>query len=140
MSELTNVVAAVIEREGRLLIAQRPMGKRHGGLWEFPGGKLEPGETVEAALRRELTEELGVRLVQAGATLFEAADDGQTFLIVFVKADIEGVPQCLEHAAIAWVDPDRLHDFQLAPSDKRFVNQQYGGSTKYDDSDDRRDL
>ena len=60
---MTTVVAAVIERDGQVLIGQRPAGKRHGLKWEFPGGKVEPGEAPEDALRRELEEELGIQAV-----------------------------------------------------------------------------
>jgi len=73
---LKSVLAAVVQREDRFLICQRPAHKRHGGLWEFPGGKLEPGETHEHAARRELAEELDVAVRTVGRMLFSIADPG----------------------------------------------------------------
>jgi len=69
------VIAAVIVRGGRYLVGQRPDGKRHGGLWEFPGGKLDPGETLLHAARRELGEELGMGAVSVGEILYSASDE-----------------------------------------------------------------
>lgn len=116
-----HVVAAVIRREGRFLLCQRPARKRHGGLWEFPGGKLEPGESAEAAAHRELREELGVAVRSVGPQLFAAGDGAAPFLIAFHPVAIEGEPQCLEHAAIRWVGPEDLAPLDLAPSDRQFI-------------------
>ena len=115
------VVAAVIRREGKYLLCQRPLGKRHGGLWEFPGGKLEAGESMEAAARRELAEELGVTVRSVGTRLFLAGDGSSPFVIEFHPVDIEGEPRCLEHSALRWVAPVDLVDLDLAPSDRGFV-------------------
>lgn len=117
------VVAAVVRREGRYLVCRRPMGKRHGGLWEFPGGKLEPGETLLDAARRELAEELGVRVVAAGACLAALRDPGSPFVVAFHPVEIEGEPACLEHAELRWAAPADLGALPLAPSDRRFVDQ-----------------
>ena len=119
----TRVVAAVVERDGRLLVCQRPSHKRHGGLWEFPGGKLEPGESILDAARRELAEELGVHAVSVGALAFAVADPGSPFVIEFHPVQIGGEPTCLEHDALAWVAPEELLALPLAPSDRAFAEQ-----------------
>jgi mutator protein MutT len=115
------VLAAVIEDTGRFLDCQRPPHKRHGGLWEFPGGKLEVGETDFDAIRRELREELGVIAVSLGRELCAIHDPGSSYLIVFVEVTIEGTPACLEHTALRWCPATEFADLPLAPSDHRFV-------------------
>jgi 8-oxo-dGTP diphosphatase len=116
------VVAAVIEdSDGRLLLCRRPDHKRHGGLWEFPGGKVETGEDILHATRRELAEELAVRTLSVGEVLFSVDDPGSEFRIEFVPATIDGVPQCVEHSALQWVALGDLPALDLAPSDDRFV-------------------
>lgn len=120
-SDITPVLAAVVQRGGRYLICQRPIHKRHGGLWEFPGGKLEPGETLLDAARRELQEELGVGAVDVREPLLSVADPGSVFVIEFVPTVIEGEPTCLEHEALRWVPLEELPALPLAPSDRRFV-------------------
>ena len=120
-SAKTRVLAAVVERDGRLLLARRPAGKRHAGLWEFPGGKFLPGETPLEAARRELSEELGVEAVAASVLLWAAPDPGSPFRIEFHAVEIRGEPQALEHEALAWVLPDELPLYSLAPSDRAFV-------------------
>src|SRR5687767_6287902 len=118
----TRVIAAVVARGDRLLVCQRPPHKRHGGLWEFPGGKCEPGESDAAAARRELREELGVEVVAVAGEAFAVADDGSPFLIAFVPATIAGEPVCHEHSALAWGTPAELARLPLAPSDRRYVD------------------
>jgi len=119
--EKIRVVAAVAERTGRFLVCQRPAGKRHGGLWEFPGGKLEPGECAPDAARRELAEELGVEVLACGDQLFTIDDPGSRFVIEFHPVTFAGEPVCLEHAALAWVSVADLLALDLAPGDRRFV-------------------
>lgn len=116
------VLAAVIHRDGRYLICLRPAHKRHGGLWEFPGGKLEPYETLLAAANRELTEELGVSALSVGEPLFSIADPGSPFLIEFVPTVIVGEPTCLEHSGLRWATLAELPSLPLAPSDRKFVD------------------
>src|SRR3954464_1080723 len=94
---LIRVLAAVIERGGNYLVCQRPAHKRHGSLWEFPGGKVEAGETHLEAARRELAEELDVRVLSVDSVLFSVADPGSEFLIEFVPTTIHGSPKRLEH-------------------------------------------
>ena len=119
---LTRVLAAVIERNGDYLVGQRPPQKRHGGLWEFPGGKVEAGETHFDAARREIAEELGVGVLSVGLPLFSIPDAGSKFLIEFIPTTIEGSPKCLEHTDVKWVSLPDLASLELAPSDREFVN------------------
>jgi 8-oxo-dGTP diphosphatase len=121
LSENVRVVAAVVRRGGRLLICERPAHKRHGGLWEFPGGKMEPGETVLTAVHRELAEELGVEAVGVGEALGVVHDPGSPFSIEFYPVEIRGEPECREHSRLEWVEPTELARFPLAPSDRLFV-------------------
>lgn len=123
------VVASVIERDGRLLVCQRPAHKRHGGLWEFPGGKVEPGESDFDAAYRELEEELGVRVLEVGPLLFSIADPGSHFVIEFLSVRIEGEPVCLEHEALAWLAEEEMLSMPLAPSDAQFVRHRIGVGT-----------
>lgn len=121
-SKLVRVVAAVIDRDGRLLVAQRPLEKRHGGLWELPGGKCEAGETDAVALARELREEFGVRLTHVSAVLAELNDSGSPYLIAFLSAAIEGEPECREHIALCWATVPELMSMPLAPTDHTFIS------------------
>ena len=120
---MIRVIAAVIQKNRKYLTCQRPGGKRHGGLWEFPGGKVRDDESDLAAARRELDEELNVRVVDVGATLFEVRDPGTEFLIVFKDVRIIGEPQALEHEALCWASPLELVSFRLAPGDEMFVHR-----------------
>ena len=115
------VVAAVISDGDRFLVCRRPADKRHGGLWEFPGGKVEPGESDEVAARRELREELGVDLVRVSLAVFEIADPGSPFTIAFVPVQIAGEPVPHEHSELMWAAPGELTILPLAPSDSAFV-------------------
>ena len=116
----TRVLAAVIVENGRYLVGLRPGHKRHGGLWEFPGGKVESGETLLEALRRELKEELGIEVLLAGEPVFRRQDPGSPFLIEFVEVQISGVPRALEHDEIRWLNTRELRSLNLAPSDQAF--------------------
>lgn len=115
------VVTAVVARGDRLLVCRRPPHKRHGGLWEFPGGKTEPGESDADAARRELREELGVEVLEAMPEELAIADPGSPFLIAFVPVTIRGEPTCHEHTDLAWGTPAELAELPLAPSDRRYV-------------------
>ena len=115
------VLAAVVGRDGRFLVCQRPLHKRHGGLWEFPGGKCESGESDADAARREMREELGVAVTAVGPTMRTVHDAGSPFLIAFVPVQLDGEPECLEHSALAWATPNELTAYDLAPSDRNFV-------------------
>jgi 8-oxo-dGTP diphosphatase len=118
---VVRVLAAVIARGDRYLVCQRPAHKRHGGLWEFPGGKLEAGEHDADAARRELHEELGVAVVDVGGPSLVVHDEGSPYHIAFVPVRIAGEPACLEHSALAWATLAELTTYALAPSDRRYV-------------------
>jgi mutator protein MutT len=122
------VLAAVIRRHGRLLLCQRPPHKRHGGLWEFPGGKVEAGESDLEAVRRELREELAVEVTWAGAVSFAVLDPGSEFRIEFLPVEIAGEPAALEHTRVAWFRAEELSALALAPSDRRFVEARRPGA------------
>lgn len=117
------VLAALLHRNGRWLLGRRPAHKRHGGLWEFPGGKVEPGEDDVAAMARELREELGLTLTALGAERCVVHDVGSPFQIVFLEVEAHGEPVAHEHEALAWVSLDELTAYALAPSDAACVRQ-----------------
>jgi 8-oxo-dGTP diphosphatase len=121
------VVAAVIERDGRHLVCERPAHKRHGGLWEFPGGKVEEGESDFAATERELREELGVQVASVAPKMLTVVDPGSDFVIEFLPVEITGEPRPLEHARVLWVTDDELLVLPLAPSDLAFANAHIHG-------------
>jgi 8-oxo-dGTP diphosphatase len=120
---MTDVVAAVIIQHGRFLVCKRPDAKRHGGLFEFPGGKVHRGESAEDALRRELREELAVELVHSGEELLAVHDEESPFVVHFVGATITGTPALIEHTEIVWATPAELSGMPLAPADRVFVEK-----------------
>jgi 8-oxo-dGTP diphosphatase len=124
------VVAAVARRRSRYLVCQRPPGKRHAGLWEFPGGKIQPGEAPAAAVRRELQEELGVTVRRVGARLGREADPGSAFVIEYYAVTFVGPLAPTEHAAIAWATAAELAALPLAPSDRAFVTRLWPGPAR----------
>jgi len=114
------VVAALIEDEqGRVLIARRPEGRHHAGLWEFPGGKIEPGERALQALQRELREELGIEVLTAVRvmTVVEQRASGDLHLQAWRVLDWHGTPVPREHPAIDWVRPEHLPLASMPPAD-----------------------
>ncbi|MCX6937521.1 MAG: (deoxy)nucleoside triphosphate pyrophosphohydrolase [Verrucomicrobia bacterium] len=125
MSAIIPVVCALIECDGRVLLARRPEHKHLGGKWEFPGGKIEPGEAPEAALIRECTEELGCQ-IEVGAALppVEHCYPGRTILLrpfVCQLAHGSPAPCANEHSALAWVEPERMADYDLPAADAPIV-------------------
>ena len=119
------VAVALIDVDGRVLIAQRPEGKKMAGLWEFPGGKVDPGETPEAALIREVKEELGIDTKESCLAPFTFAshcyDDFHLLMPLYLCRRWWGsiVPQ--EGQAVKWVRPVRLGDYPMPPADKPLV-------------------
>ncbi|MCA9802257.1 MAG: (deoxy)nucleoside triphosphate pyrophosphohydrolase [Cyanobacteria bacterium HKST-UBA02] len=116
----TQVLAAVIERQGRFLLCRRPPRKRHGDLWEFPGGKIETDETLSQAAARELKEELCLTVRSVGEVLLKVPDPASGFVICFTIVEAEGEPVLLEHTELAWVPRSGLLALDLAPSDLAF--------------------
>ncbi|HQV23803.1 MAG TPA: 8-oxo-dGTP diphosphatase MutT, partial [Agitococcus sp.] len=113
---MLNVVAAVIHNpQGQLLLAQRPLHKHQGGLWEFAGGKIDSGETAEQALVRELQEELGITATQYRPllTVEHHYPDKSVRLNVFRVTAFEGQAHGAEGQPIVWVKPENLHDYQF---------------------------
>ncbi|MEE8240780.1 MAG: NUDIX domain-containing protein [Nitrospirales bacterium] len=117
----TPALAAVIEERGALLLCRRPPHKRHGGLWEFPGGKIQDGESLLGAAQRELFEAFGVEAVSVGPIRLSVKDPSSDFLIQFVEVEIRGEPKARGHSAIAWVRVPDLLALPLAPSDRTFA-------------------
>lgn len=120
MIDALRVVAAVlVDRQGRVLIAQRPPGKWQAGRWEFPGGKLEPGEDEAAAVRRELAEELGVRVDAAErlADITHDYPDRRVVIGLWLVLRHEGEPIGLDGQALRWVSPASLEHCDLLEAD-----------------------
>ncbi|HST90855.1 MAG TPA: (deoxy)nucleoside triphosphate pyrophosphohydrolase [Brevundimonas sp.] len=119
------VAVALIDADGRVLIAQRPEGKQLAGLWEFPGGKVEAGERPEAALIRELEEELGIEVSESCLAPFvftsHAYESFHLLMPLYLCRRWSGVVQNREHAALKWVRPDRLADYPMPPADEPLV-------------------
>lgn len=112
---------ALIDIEGRVLLGQRPEGKSMAGLWEFPGGKVEPGETPEAALIRELHEELGIdtwaSCLAPLTFASHAYDDFHLLMPLFACRKWQGTPRSREGQALKWVRPNQLRDYPMPPAD-----------------------
>ena len=119
------VACALIDADGRVLIAQRPQGKGMAGLWEFPGGKLDLNETPEAALIRELMEELGITVKEACLAPFTFAShqykDFHLLMPLYVCRRWDGTPAALEHSALKWVRPRDLHTYPMPPADPPLI-------------------
>ena len=113
------VAAVLVDRQGQVLIAQRPPGKWQAGRWEFPGGKLEPGETEAAAVRRELAEELGIRVDAAErlADITHDYPDRRVAIGLWLVLRHEGEPVGLDGQALRWVPPDSLETCDLLEAD-----------------------
>ena len=116
---------ALIDRDGRVLIAKRPEGKAMAGLWEFPGGKVEPGETPESALIRELHEELGIETWSSCLAPLTFAshtyDDFHLLMPLFVCRKWDGVARPREHSALKWVGVRDLADYPMPAADVPLV-------------------
>jgi len=119
------VAVALIDGEGRVLLQQRPPGKPMEGLWEFPGGKIDAGETPEAALIRELHEELGIdtdHACLAPATFASAAlGDRHLLLLLYICRKWRGTPEPLHASALRWVRPTQMYSLPMPPADKPLI-------------------
>jgi len=119
------VAAALVDDQGRVLIAQRPAGKAFAGLWEFPGGKVEPGENLEAALVRELGEELGISVDAAALEPFAFASHAyeafDLLMPLYLLRSWDGVPQPMEAQSLGWAHPAEMSAYAMPPADLPLV-------------------
>jgi 8-oxo-dGTP diphosphatase len=117
---------ALIDVDGRVLIAERPPGKAMEGLWEFPGGKLEPGERPEETLIRELSEELGIAVKEACLAPLTFAShayaDFHLLMPLYVCRRWEGQVTARHHSRLAWVRPNKLRDYPMPPADEPLIS------------------
>lgn len=119
------VAVALVDRDGRVLLAERPEGKNLAGMWEFPGGKVAPGETPEAALIRELQEELGIDTVASCLAPFTFASHTyeafHLLMPLYICRVWEGNPTGLEGQRLAWATPQEMLKYPMPPADKPLV-------------------
>ena len=118
--------AALVDAAGRVLLQRRPADKQHGGLWELPGGKVEPGETVEAALAREIAEELAVTVAPGDmrplAFQTAAAGERQLLLLSFLVRRWQGEPHALAADALCWASPAEAATLPMPPADRPLLD------------------
>ncbi len=116
---------ALIDDDGRILLAQRPEGKALAGMWEFPGGKVEQGESPEAALRREIKEELGIDLCDSCLAPFTFVthdyEDFSLLMLLYLCRNWEGIPQGLEGQQLTWRRANEMDTLPMPPADKPIV-------------------
>jgi 8-oxo-dGTP diphosphatase len=116
---------ALIDPDGRVLLAERPAGKHLAGMWEFPGGKVQPGETPEAALIRELDEELGISVHESCLAPFtfasHAYDAFHLVMPLYVCRKWQGIVTAREGQRLKWVRPTQFDDYPMPPADKPLV-------------------
>lgn len=128
-SYISTVTAAIIQRGGRILIARRLTAAHGAGGWEFPGGKVEPGETCKACLAREIEEELGLS-IKVGGLFAEVVHEyhNRTIRLVAYKAEIAGGKLVVsDHEEIAWVKPGELENYEFLPADVPIVKRLAAG-------------
>jgi len=130
VQSITVVAAVIRDDHGNILLARRPKDRHMGGLWEFPGGKMDAGEAPEEALRRELSEELGVSVGHLRPITFAVhQESGLRILLLFYSAEItSGTVTAREGQDVAWVAPDRLPAFEMPPADADLIDLLAGHS------------
>ena len=125
MPLLLVAACALIDTDNRVLLARRPEGKKMAGLWEFPGGKLNPGETPEEALIRELKEELGIDVTASCLAPFAFASHAyekfHLLMPLYLCRRWKGIPTPRENQTLTWVRPQRLTDYEMPPADKPLI-------------------
>ncbi len=124
------VCAAVIQRQGKILLTQRPTDKPHGGFWEFPGGKIEPGESPHQSLHREIREELNIE-ISVGPVLesvYHHYDWGTVLIIAYRCSWQSGAIQHLEVVDHRWVTPEQLSEYKILPADLPIIARIQTGS------------
>ena len=126
---ITVVAAALIDARGRVLLQRRAAGRAMAGLWEFPGGKVEPGESAEAALVRELAEELGIEVaaeaLEPAAFASAAAIDGRAgmLLLLYSCRSWQGHPRPLDADALKWLRPEEMDAAEMPPADRPLIER-----------------
>ncbi len=124
-TSLIVVAAALVDQEGRVLLQQRAEGRQMAGLWEFPGGKVEPGERPDAALVRELREELGIDVAaeSLAPAAFASAELGERhlLLLLYICRSWAGEPEALDAAMLQWVRPDEMPALPMPPADEPLI-------------------
>jgi len=130
---------ALMDTDGRILMAQRPKGKSFEGLWEFPGGKLEVGETPEQAIVRELREEIGIepceRCLQPFSFISHAYEGFNILMPLFLCRQWDGFAHAKEGQTLKWVFPERLNELNLVPADvflAREIRDRLGGGRRFE--------
>ena len=124
--KVIEVVGAIIKDGDKYLIGQRPAQKSQGGLWEFMGGKIEPGETPEEALKRECLEELALEIENEriiDSVVHEYPEKTIRLTLIECNPKNGSVPQALEHQAIRWMTMEEMNKFEFAPADQKLVNR-----------------
>ena len=124
--EPIRVVAAVIERDGKILACRRAPHKSLAGLWEFPGGKVEPGETDEVALAREILEELGIEITVGEFIAESVAPAGQAMIHLnayWAETTVAGEVSSTDHDRMEWLSPKDVSDYEWAPADVPFLSE-----------------
>ena len=122
---MVEVVAALIWKDGKFLICQRPQNKARGLLWEFVGGKVEEGESYGQALIRECSEELGIEVAvgEKFASVVHEYTDITVHLTLFNSTIVSGEIKLLEHNAVKWIEPEKIPEYDFCPADKVFLDK-----------------
>lgn len=131
VNKMVEVVAALIWDNGKFMICRRPQNKARALLWEFVGGKVEPGETKKQALIRECCEELAVNISVGGEFMNVTHEypDITVHLTLFCATIKEGVPKLIEHSDLKWIVPEEIHNYEFCPADKEILQkiiEEYG--------------